>query len=435
MSRALDCLYAGLTEVDGLEVIAREDIDLEIIPAEHAEMRQVVSWAVDRFFESGQLKAPSRAALLATWGEVIDGCGVELLAEDEEYDNVEWAIDDLRSRYVHHQFQQMMMDAGRAMAEAAPDQRVEVLAEQVAILQDLALQVQSRANQQEGLAGIRDSLARYRSRAQEGHQTLGMTFGLPPVDRHLYGIHPGELCVFAAGSATGKSWMQAATLLNEWRLGRKSVLYTLENSVEMTYDRIITLGSGVDARAYQRGELHPTEMGRLERWVDQHEEGMRDMVLVVMPPVGGRLASSMVRHAQTLGAESLLVDQLTFMEHSNPSRKAKHEVVGDIMHELKTMISSGRHRMSCLLTHQINREGIKAAEKTGQLEMTMLADSSETERTADQVLGLYQSSEMRLATRALLQVLKARREDLAAWDLVWRPANGMIQVTGEAVLS
>jgi replicative DNA helicase len=425
-------LFASLTDVDALEVVARDGLDPECIPTE--DMRQVVSWAVDRFFESGQTKAPSRAALLSTWSEVIDGAKVELVDEDEEVDNIEWALEDLRSRWVHKQFQVASKDAGRAMAEATPAERLEVLAEQVAILQDMSLRVQSHADRREGVQGIKESLVRYDDRALTGHRTIGLTFGLPMVDQHLFGVHPGELCVLAAPPATGKSFWHCFAALNEWRQGRRTVLFTLENSVEMTFDRMACLGSGVDARRYQRGLCTDEEVARVRAWVDQHGEDMQDVVEVIMPPEGARTVQAMVRQAQSLGGQSLLIDQLTFVEHPRPAGKARHEVLRDIMHELKTSISTGRHKMSCLLTHQINREGQKAAEKADRLEMYMLAEASEVERTADQVLGLYQSGEMRVSQQALLQVLKARREDTNAWDLIWRPAHGMIQVMGEAVL-
>jgi len=433
-NHAEDTLYSSLTDVDALEVIAHEQLDLEIIPKGSADMRQVVAWAVDYFFESGQLKAPSRAALLATWAEVIDGAGVELLPEDEETDNIEWALADLKQRHVHSTFQLMMREAGQAVHEAAPDEKVQALAEQVVLMQDLSLRVQSRTDQREGVLGLQESLMRYEARARDGHQTLGLTFGLPIVDQHLYGVHPGELCVLAAPPACGKSYWQCWSALNEWRRGRRTVLFTLENSVEMTFDRLACLGSGVDARAYQRGLCAPPEKERVQAWVDQHGEEMRGVVEVIMPPEGSRTVQAMVRQAQSLGAVSLLVDQLTFVEHPDPARKPRHEVLRDIMHDLKTSISTGRHKMSCLLTHQINREGQKAAEKADRLEMYMLAEASEVERTADIVLGLYQSSEMRVAQQALLQVLKARREDTNAWDLVWRPAQGMVQALGEVSL-
>jgi hypothetical protein len=84
-----------------------------------------------------------------------------------------------------------------------------------------------------------------------------------------------------------------------------------------------------------------------------------------------------------------------------------------------------------LLAHQINREGIKAAEKDGELHMTHLAESAEVERTADWVFGLYQTESHRLAQTASLKILAARRVEPKEWTITWRPASGFVTVLGE----
>jgi hypothetical protein len=71
------------------------------------------------------------------------------------------------------------------------------------------------------------------------------------------------------------------------------------------------------------------------------------------------------------------------------------------------------------LAHQINREGVKAADKVGHLEMYHLADSSEVERTADWVFGLYASRADKASKRAKFQVLAARRASNKQWNMRW----------------
>jgi len=141
--------------------------------------------------------------------------------------------------------------------------------------------------------------------------------------------------------------------------------------------------------------------------------------------------SSMVRQAQMLGTDALFIDQLTFVEHHDPARKPRNEIIRDLMHDLKTLISTGKQPIPAMLAHQINRDGMASARKTGFLMMEHMAEGSEVERTADWAFGLYQSAEARIAGEALLQVLAARREDLNAWDLVWQPSNGMVAVIRE----
>jgi hypothetical protein len=143
----------------------------------------------------------------------------------------------------------------------------------------------------------------------------------------------------------------------------------------------------------------------------------------------------MVREARMRGADSIAIDQLTFVEPGSTKNRQGWEIIGDIMHDLKTGISTGRDKLPCLLAHQINREGVKAAEKTGHLEMHMLAGSSEVERTADWVFGLYRNSEDRIAEIAKFQVLASRREDVNAWLLAYSPATGMIQTMGEYAIA
>jgi hypothetical protein len=215
--------------------------------------------------------------------------------------------------------------------------------------------------------------------------------------------------------------------LREWIRGRRATLFTLENSVEMTVDRIVCLHAAVSYRRWQRAECTEGELIRVEAsrvFLDGLDQG--DMN-IIMPPKGQRTIEAMLREAQMRGSESVLIDQLTFVEAVQTKNKPRHEIVRDIMHDLKTGISAGSHKFSGLLAHQINREGMKAADKQGHLDLTMMAESSEVERTADWVFGLYRSNEDRLAQIAKFQTLASRREDLADWLLAYDPGEGLIQ--------
>ena len=88
------------------------------------------------------------------------------------------------------------------------------------------------------------------------------------------------------------------------------------------------------------------------------------------------------------GPTVLIIDQLTFIEPPD-ERAAPHIQIRDITHDLKTLISTGRDKMPCLLAHQINREGVKAADKVGYLEMYHLAE------------GVRGRAHLRLGLRAL----------------------------------
>lgn len=432
-SRAEDVVYLSLTDTDSLEALATIGLPEEAIPTE--AMRPVVAWAIEQFFASGRTVAPSRDAMLQTWGEVIDDARVELLPEDEDADTVQWAIAELKSHYVHAQFEQWMRQAGSDMASVHSADRVKTLVEITDELFGLTLSVQPKHMQAEVSEGAAASIAAYEARARDGHQHRGMIFGLDAVDQHTYGIHPGEVCVLAAPTKTGKSWLINKAAIDNWEAGKRVVLFTLENSVEMTIDRIVCLHERINYRRYQRGECLPEELDSAKAFLERLSANDSGGHLeIIMPEPGQRTMASMVRQAQLLGAEVILIDQLTFVEHANPGRKARNELIRDMMHDLKTLVSTGAEPISAMIAHQINRDGIKGARKSGYLQMDDMAEGSEVERTADWVFGLYQSSEQRKVGQALLQVLATRREDLNQWEILWEPARGLVAVLQEASL-
>lgn len=430
-SRPEIVLISSLTDIERLEQLAVEGIDLEVVPT--VKVRPVVEWAIDYFFSSGCKQAPSVEAMLLEWGTVLEEEEIVLGDPDEETETITWALEYLKSTYLHLQWQKWIKDAATEMASAFTGDRVDVLSRQTAELSTLLSVVRSQRNEATGMSALDAAMRRYEQRVAMDGQPHGLMFGIDLVDRHTHGIHPGELAIVAAGPKVGKSWTLGHAVLTEWQRGRRGVLFTLENSVEMTVDRIVCLHAKVSYRAWQRGECTPEQLDKVR--ASQMDLGMAvgDMI-VIMPPKGQRTVDAMVREAQMRGADSILIDQLTFIEALQTKGKPRHEIVRDIMHDLKTEISTGSNKIPCLLAHQINREGVKAAEKTGYLEMYMLAESSEVERTADWVFGLFRSDEDRRFDLAKLQTLASRREDTVDWMLAYDPANGLIESVGQVNL-
>jgi hypothetical protein len=424
-------LFSSLTDVDRLEYYAREGINTDIVPT--VAMRQVVEWALKYYFESGCKQAPTREALTLEWGEVLEVEEIVLDDPDDEIETAEWSLGYLRSQYLHFEWQRWIKTAAAEMANSYTDDRVEVFSKHASELGAMLGTIRSHSSEAVGTTALADAMRRYREREAQDGAAHGLMLGLEHLDAHTFGIHDGELAVMAAGPKAGKSWLLANAVLTEWLRGRRGMLFTLENSVEMTVDRIVCLHAMVDYRSWQRGECTDQQMAQVEASRRHLEEMVGDMI-VVMPPRGQRTVDAMLREAQMRGADSVSIDQLTFVEAAAHKGKARYEVVRDIMHDLKTGISTGSYKLPCLLAHQINREGVKAADKTGHLEMYMLAESSEVERTADWVFGLYRSHDDRIAEIAKLQVLASRREDVNQWLLAYNPAQGLIRTVREYTL-
>lgn len=424
-------IFSRLNDVETLEYLVKESFNVGLLTT--SAMRPVVTWALDEYLRSGCMQAPSREALVATWKQTIEDAEIELEPEDVEIDSAEWAVEWLRSQRVFYEAQKFTKAFAQAIIEANTPDRVAVLQEHASELMGLSMSVSSQMHSVTLDEGVRQSLQRFDARRESGLAVRGMRLAYEQIDEHTCGIQDGELAILAAGPKTGKSYFLARVALEEYRLGRRVVLNTLENSTDMTVDRIICMAQAVDFRSFQRGTCTQEETERVRDFeADLARAG--GMLQIIKPDRGERSAAQMVKKAQVLNAESLLIDQLTFVEHPEPGRKPKHQVIGEIMHDLKDYISTGRHTMPCLLAHQINREGVKMAEKEDHLAMWMLAESSEVERTADWVFGLYASQMERLSGQAKLQILAARREIVRNWAITWRNGVGFSHVLRELEL-
>lgn len=421
-------LIGYLVDPDALAVIAHEGMPPEAIPTE--ELRPVVAYALDYYFRSGLTKAPSEAVLKSEFGDELDDAEVDLSVEPDE--SIEWAIDDLKAGYIHRQATSFNKRFAVAMAEAATDEKADVLNEHATELVSLGLSMESRATRttlKDSAPGI---LQGYEARAASRGDFRGMGMGLPQIDNHIYGVHQGELAVFAAGPKTGKSFWMDWVALKEWERGRRVSLVTLENSVEMTLDRIACMATNTDANTWMRGESTEQEIERVKAWIEM-VLASENPLHVLQPDMGQRTVQQIVREAELREAESLLIDQLTFMEigQGPTDRRGKPEKIGEALHMLKGMISTGRRPIACLMAHQINREGVKAADKLGRLEMYHLAEGSEVERTADFIFGGYQSNDQKMLRQLQVQMLGARRVALKNWALNWRPEVGIIKIKQE----
>jgi hypothetical protein len=426
-------LYASITDVDALEQLADIGLDPACIPT--TGMRDVVEWAVSYFYRSGRTKAPSRELLQEQWGHRLEQCNITLPDEDLEVDEVFAAIEYLQSQYVLAESQRLQREAAVAMANAEPNERVEAVHEAAAAFHQLSMTVRNRRNEVEGVQGLHDSLARYYQRASAPQVVTGMSLGMLAVDEHTLGIHEGEICAWCAPPKGAKSWTSTHVAHTEWKRGRETVLYTLENSVNMTYDRLACQICCVDYRAYQRGTATAEDVDRVRTWLDENEQDLKDGLHVLSPDDGLRTPASLIRQAQSYGAKSIIIDQLSHIAHPTPNpRRPKHETIAEIMNELSQLITTGRYMPSVFMNCQINRDGVASAQKAGRLEMQHIADSSAIERYSSWVFGLIRSETEVAAGMATLQMLASRRMDLTNWRCAWEPWYGTQHVLGEVTL-
>jgi replicative DNA helicase len=434
MNHAEKVLYQHLSDVDSLDVLARERFSVEevreVIPTEAG--RYIVAWSLNYYFANGRKVAPTPEAITETWVVEMERADISL-GDGTETDSIEWAIEQLRAHHAVWKSQEFVKGFASAIAKAAPTEKVVVVQQAAYDLYQLSQRLISRREESQLAPGVQTALEHYRERADTEQSTDGLTFGLPLVDLHTHGVHGGEISVFAAGSGVGKSWWAVKTLLAEWRAGRQAVLFTLELSMLTCFDRIACMGAGVSYQRWQEGRATEDEVDRVTLLIKNLEDSPIKP-LIVLPPSGERSMMAMVRQAQSHDAQSIIIDQLTFVDVVEGSRaRQRWESVGEKMHQLHELITGGAYRPSVLLMHQINRDGVQAAQKTGRYEMWHMAEAAEVERTATFVFAVFQSRMDQVMHQARLQILKNRRGALKTWMMLWELEFGAIKADHELV--
>jgi len=428
-------LAAHLTNADSLDILAREGFlserSLDVIPTEL--LRTLVTWSLARFFESGRKVAPSKTAIIESFGDKMEALGI-VIDDDTETDTVQWAIADLRSFHLHLKASEWSQRFATNIYDAEPEKRISVAQNDAQELERLIATARSRRNEMTGLEGVDDAIFRMKERQSLGQQTMGLTFGMPLLDQHLFGVHPGEICTVAGGPGTGKSWLAGWVANHEFRCGRKPLLVTLENDAFMTFDRLVCMAAGIDYEYWQRGQVHEGHMIRVEAYRAEMAASKHQPVVVQLSPEEST-PTAIVRRASMEDADSLIVDQLSFVRPDASSRSVKrNEQLADIMRSFATLIKH-EYSLPLILLSQINREGVTAARKTGRYFKEHLAEGSWIEQSSDVVLALFQSDVMAEMEHAQIQQLKGRRTGIRHFDTIWRPYVGDVRLLREVTLS
>lgn len=423
-------LIQHLSDPESLDILLREGLIPEAVPDDR--LRVVYLYALDYYLQNGRAKAPSPAVLMAepAYGSAIEDHDIDIEHEPEE--SVEWAIDDLKGSWTLNESQRFNKEFATAMAGSDTVGRVQVLHQAAGELVTMSMAMENKGSKVDAREALPDRLRAYHERAANRGTHKGMHFGLPKIDEYTYGIHDGEVAVLAAPPKTGKSYFLDYVALQEWLVGRRTCIYTLENAVDMTLDRIACLACGVDSQHWQRGICDDDSVRRVTEWLTLMTTAEQPL-WVLQPEIGKRSIESMVREAQVRECQSLIIDQMSWVELGDP-RRPKHERIGDAMHMLKAMVATARHPMSTLLAHQINRDGVEQARKLGYLQMEHLAEAAEMERTPDWVFGVYQSNEERQLGLAKFQTLASRREVNRHFQLAWGLGSGFLDVNLEIAI-
>jgi len=378
----------------------REDVFEEPI------YRSAYKLAVD-YWRRSQMQAAPTAAVLA---REFPDLQIKTVVDETLF----WLVDDLQRRYATNIGQRMIRDV-ITLLEDNPREALVKLATDAYRASQITTPRYERADMSANVEERRETYSRGLTQG-----LTGMTLGLPELDTHTGGVLPGEIALLAGFAKTGKSFWLPHAAVRARRLGYTPLLVTLEQPISEMQDRIDSLASGVSYNRLSKRMLHMQETTQLREAQDE----LADLgpIYVERLPRGERTVVDIVNRARNIGADYLLIDQLTFMEPTNNPRSDK-EKFSNIIFGLKDEVGvEASGKMPVLLAHQLNRKSLENNRENGggaRGAMHNLAGAAEIEQTCDILLGLWRTPEMRNNLSMGLDIMGARRSDTGSWLLAW----------------
>lgn len=213
-----------------------------------------------------------------------------------------------------------------------------------------------------------------------GGRIPGIPTGLTELDDVLGGLHNSDLIVIGARPSVGKT----ALLLNI-ALGDdgNAGLFSTEQPVVQIGSRLLAIEGGINASRLRNGSHDDEDLGRMANAVAR----LMDRELMISDSAGltiGELQRVARRWKHKYGIKRLLVDYLQRVKGNDP-RASRIDQVGEVAVGLKDI--ARELDIPVVALAQVNREVEKRADKRPN--MGDLANSSEIEKEADQILMLY----------------------------------------------
>lgn len=390
-------VLAYMTDAD--QIAKAWDMGLRVEAFEDPMCRAIYAFTVGYWLDNQMQAAPTPFII----EHELPGFKLETQVEE----SLTWLVESLQRRYVSNQLQAMVLTA----AKDTRSDPIGALRQLYGSAYEVSESVTPRLTR-----SVMDNIAERRQRYAERANRpdgIGFTLGVPELDAHTGGLMPGELAVVGAYAKTGKTMFLVNTAAALRREGRNPIVFTLEMSIAEIEDRIDAMYSGVSYNRLTRGQLTLDEVRALHDAQERLHDG--GGIMVESPEGEARTVAAMVNRARQVGADYIIIDQLSHMEPGKRVRDLK-EHHATIMKQLSTELSRPGREIPCLLAVQLNRESQNSGEPVS---MKHFANASEIEREMDIALALERNAEERRNKMMRLHILASRRAESGSWALRW----------------
>jgi len=220
-------------------------------------------------------------------------------------------------------------------------------------------------------------------RATRKTQGVGLSYGIPQLDKFLQPAHGSDLVVVAARPSMGKT-IVAEHIADHWAFGAENpVLFiSIEMSIAQLMDRAVSRWSGVPSSDIVRGTLDEDQERLIELALEARKEvniRYHDNAYATTDTVRAAAAEAVM---STGGLSGIVVDYLQLLANKGDNDNQR---VSKISRDLKAL--AREHDCPVLVLSQLSRKSEYRSDQHPIL--SDLRDSGAIEQDADVVIGLF----------------------------------------------
>lgn len=270
-----------------------------------------------------------------------------------------------------------------------------------------------------------DEVAKKYADRKAGKTTSGVYSGIDQLDQATGGFANGELILVAAYTNQGKTqFVTQAAWHAAVMQGKNVFLGTSETVRDQVWRRMVARHTrlpmfnrkdGIDSQRIKDGTLSDEdEKVFLEALHDLKTNPSYGKIYIAQVPRGatlGFLEARMKRQGEQWDIQWAGFDYLPLLKPDRPRQSAQHEL-NDLVKDAKVMATSfydGRG-VPFISPWQMSQSKYSYAKQVGSYELASLADTSEAEKSADQIISLLRNEET--PKELLMQLLKVRDGDI-----------------------
>lgn len=398
---------------------------------DHLGIGETAQYLFDQRFLSEYLtdEEPTGRSILEFQFDHIDKYGVPATKEvlESTFSNIEflepssdvnWLIDQFRNRFARGKVENVLTDVASTLYTKDPNETLDSSIDSLIRIRESVRSKKYAINAYD----YQDLLKKYYDDI-ENRKHRGITFGFREVDEALGGLKQGELIYVIGRPKRYKSWMLMKSMVEAQKDGARCVFFTLEMELEEMFHRYACMAAGISWPRFKNGDLSAMEMDtffkNMERAIDSGS------VNIIKPPRGERTVNSLKLIAKEHGADVIYIDQLKFIESGRKiSADLRFREIEYVNEDLKDACGD----IPFFVAAQFNRE---AANLKEMADLSKIGLSDSIGQTADAILGLHQTKDMRTSQVLELGIIEARAYEAASWELkVELSQNSNFRITG-----